>query len=215
LVAQGYSQVEWLDFDKTFALIARLEAIRILLAYATPHNIKLYQINMKSAFLNGKINKLVYVEQPPDFEDSKRLNQVYKFSKALYDLGDMMSWEFKMSMIDELSFFLSLQVKQTKDETFICQSKYMNDLLKRFDMDNSKSIKSPMATNAHHEGGNPVDLKLYRSMVDRMLYLTISRSDIMFIICICARFQASSKECHMMVIKQILRYLRQILNLGL
>jgi hypothetical protein len=65
------------------------------------------------------------------------------------EFGNMMSREFKMSMIGELSFFLGLQVKQTKDETFIFQSKYVNDLLKRFDMDNSKSIKTPMATKTH------------------------------------------------------------------
>jgi hypothetical protein len=65
LVAQGYSQVEGLDFDKTFAPIAILEAIRILFAYATSHNIKLYQMYVKSAFLNGKINELIYIEQPP------------------------------------------------------------------------------------------------------------------------------------------------------
>jgi hypothetical protein len=84
------------------------------------------------------------------------------------EFGDMISREFEMSMIDQLSFFLGLQVKQTKDGTFICQSKYVNDLLKRFGMDNSKAIKTPMATNAHldlDEGGNPIDLKLYRSMI--------------------------------------------------
>jgi hypothetical protein len=67
LVAQGYTQVEGLDLDEIFALVARLEDIRILLTYATSHNIKLYQMDMKSAFLNGKINELVYVEQPPSF----------------------------------------------------------------------------------------------------------------------------------------------------
>jgi hypothetical protein len=81
LVAQGYSQVEGLDFDETFALVARLEAIRILLAYATSHNIKLYQMDVKSAFFNGKINELVYVEQPPSFEDSKKPNHVYKIQR--------------------------------------------------------------------------------------------------------------------------------------
>jgi hypothetical protein len=86
LVAQGYTQVEGLDFDETFAPVARLEAIRILLAYATSHNIKLYQMDVKSAFLNGKINELVYVKQPPSFEDSKKPNHVYKLSKALYGL---------------------------------------------------------------------------------------------------------------------------------
>jgi hypothetical protein len=258
LVTQGYTQVEGLDFDETFALIARLEAIRILLAYATSHNVKLYQIDMKSVLLNGKINKLVYVEQPLSFEDSKKTNHVYKLSKALYSLkqaprawyerlqnflvskgfkiakvdttlftkkidddlficqiyvddiifgstnqdfceefGDMMSREFKISMIGELSFFLGLQMKQTKDRTIIYQSKYANDLLKRFGMDNSKPIKTPMATNIHldlDEGGNSIDLKLYRSMIDNLLYLTASRPDIMFSVCMCARFHTSPKE---------------------
>ena len=68
LVAKGFSQVEGLDFGETFAPVARLEAIRILLAYSSHHNIKLYQMDVKSAFLNGVINELVYVEQPPDLK---------------------------------------------------------------------------------------------------------------------------------------------------
>jgi hypothetical protein len=75
-----------LDFDETFAPVARLEAIQILLSYAISHNIKLYQMDVKSAFLNGKISELVYVEQPPGFEDSKKPNHVYKLSNALYGL---------------------------------------------------------------------------------------------------------------------------------
>jgi hypothetical protein len=103
----------------------------------------------------------------------------------------MMSREFEISMIVELSFFLGLQVKQTKEGTFIYQSKYVNDLLKRFDMDNSKPIKTPMTTNAYldlDEGGNSVDLKLYRYMIGSLLYLTASRPDIIFSVCMCARF---------------------------
>jgi hypothetical protein len=86
LVANGYSQVEGLDFDETYAPIARLESIHILLAYATYHGFKLYQMDVKSAFLNGPIKEEVYVEQPPSFEDSKYPNHVYKLSKALYGL---------------------------------------------------------------------------------------------------------------------------------
>jgi hypothetical protein len=85
-VAQGYTQVEGLDFGETYAPITRLKAIRILLAYACAHNIKLYQMDVKSAFLNGYINELVYVEQPPSFEDEKKPNHVYKLRKALYGL---------------------------------------------------------------------------------------------------------------------------------
>jgi hypothetical protein len=79
LVAQGYTQVEGLDFDETFAPVARLESIRILLAYACSRDIKLYQMDVKSAFLNGKISKLVYVEQPPDFEDPQSLIMCTRF----------------------------------------------------------------------------------------------------------------------------------------
>jgi hypothetical protein len=75
-VAQRYTQVEGLDFDETYALVVRLKVIRILLAYACAHNIKLYQMDVKSVFLNGYINELVYVEQPPSFKDDKKPNHV-------------------------------------------------------------------------------------------------------------------------------------------
>jgi hypothetical protein len=128
-----------------------------------------------------------------------------------------MSRELEMAMIGEFSFFFGLQVKQIKDETFICQSKYVNDLLKRFDMDNSEPIKTPMATNAHldlDEGGKSIYLKFYKFIIGSLFYLTASRSNILFSVYMCARFQASPKECHMMAVKRILRYLRQAPNLG-
>ena len=86
LVAKGFAQVEGLDFGETFAPVARLEAIRILLAYASYHNMKLFQMDVKSAFLNGFINKLVFVEQPPRFEDPRYPNHVYRLHKVLYGL---------------------------------------------------------------------------------------------------------------------------------
>jgi hypothetical protein len=95
LVAKGYSQVEGLDFDETYAPIARLESIRILLAYATYHGFKLYQMDVKSAFLNGPIKEEVYVEQPPGFEDSEYPKHVYMLSKALYGSPKSMIWMLK------------------------------------------------------------------------------------------------------------------------
>jgi hypothetical protein len=86
LVAKGYSQVKGLDFDQTFALIARLESIRILLVFATHHDFKLYQMDIKSAFLNGPIKKEVYVEQPPSFKSEEYPNHVYKLHKMIYRL---------------------------------------------------------------------------------------------------------------------------------
>ena len=86
LVAQGYNQQEGIAYDETFAPVARLESIRILLAYACAHNFKLFQMDVKSAFLNGVINEEVYVAQPPGFVDFEKPNHVFKLKKALYGL---------------------------------------------------------------------------------------------------------------------------------
>jgi hypothetical protein len=86
VVAKGYSQVEGLDYGYTFAPVARLEAIRILVAHASSHKMKLFQIDVKSAFLNGFINEEFYAEQPPGFEDTTYPNHVYRLHKALYGL---------------------------------------------------------------------------------------------------------------------------------
>jgi hypothetical protein len=87
LAAKGYSQVEGLDFEETFAPVARLESIHILLAYATHHDFKLYQMDVKRAFLNGPIKEEVYIEQPPGFEDQEYPNHAYKLHKALYGIS--------------------------------------------------------------------------------------------------------------------------------
>jgi hypothetical protein len=86
LVAQGFSQMEGLDFGKTFAHVTHLEAIRILLAFAASKGIKLYQMDVKRVFLNGVIQEEVYVRQPLGFKKPKYSNRVYKLSKALYGL---------------------------------------------------------------------------------------------------------------------------------
>jgi hypothetical protein len=123
-----------------------------------------------------------------------------------------------MSMMGKLTFFLGFQIKQLKEDTFICQTKYTKDMLKKFDMENAKPIKTPMPTNGHldlNEDGKTVDKKVYRSMIGSLLYLCASRPDIMLSVCMCARFQANPKECHLMAIKRILRYLVYTPYLGL
>ena len=86
LVIQGYNQEEGIDYDETFAPVARMEAIRILIAFATFMGFKLYQMDVKSAFLNGDLKEKVYVKQPPGFEDVELPNHVFKLNKALYGL---------------------------------------------------------------------------------------------------------------------------------
>jgi hypothetical protein len=252
LVAKGYSQVECLDYDETFAPIARLESIHILLVYVTHHDLKLYQMNVKSAFFNGPIKEEVYVKQPPGFESEEYHNHVYKLHKVLYGLkqapralyeclrdflidngfridkmdstlftrrmgknlfvcqiyvddiifgstnksfsdefSKIMTDRFKMSIMGELTFFLGLQIKQVRDGTFISQTKYTRDILKKFGMDNAKPIKTLVGANGHLDldmGGTSVDQKVYHSMIGSLIYLCASRPDIMLSVCMCARF---------------------------
>src|ERR1044071_497299 len=86
LVAQGYNQQEGIDYDETFAPVARIEAIRLLIAYAAHKGFKLFQMDVKTTFLNGVLQEEVYVKQPPGFEDPKNPDHVYHLDKALYGL---------------------------------------------------------------------------------------------------------------------------------
>ena len=117
-----------MDFDETFASITRLESIRILLAYATYHDFKLYQLDVKSAFLNGPIKKEVYVGQPHSFEDDKYPNQVYKHKKALYGLKKApRAWyeclrDFHITNSPKVGKVSpTLFTKTVDDDLFICQ----------------------------------------------------------------------------------------------
>jgi hypothetical protein len=103
----------------------------------------------------------------------------------------MMANKFEMSMIGELSYFLSLQIKQLKNGIFVCQGKYIKDMLKKFGMEDAKGISTPMGINGSLDsdaGGNMVNQTMYRSMIGSLLYVTASRPDVMFSVCMCARF---------------------------
>jgi hypothetical protein len=118
--------------------------------------------------------------------------------------------KFEMSMMRELKYFLGFQIKQLQESTFICQIKYIQDILKKFGMKNAKPMKTPMGTNGHLDldtGGKSVDQKVYRSMIGSLLYLCASRPDIMLSVCMCARFHANPKEVHLRAMKRIMRYL--------
>ncbi|GJS22066.1 putative ribonuclease H-like domain-containing protein [Tanacetum coccineum] len=279
LVAQGYTQEEGIDYDEVFAPVARIEAIRLFLAYASFKDFVVYQMDVKSAFLYGKIEEEVYVCQPSGFEDPNFPDRVYKVEKALYGLhqaprawyetlstylldngfqrgkidktlfikrykGDillvqvyvddiifgstkmelciafekLMHEKFQMSSMGELTFFLGLQVKQKKDGIFISQDKYVAEILKKFGFTEVKTASTPMETQKpllKDEDGEEVDVHMYRSMIGSLMYLTSSRPDIMFAVCVCARYQVNPKVSHLHVVKRIFKYLKSQLKLGL
>ncbi|KAI3697255.1 hypothetical protein L6452_30136 [Arctium lappa] len=279
LVAQGYTQEEGIDYEEVFAPVARIEAIRLFLAYASYMNFKVYQMDVKSAFLYGSIEEEVYGCQPPGFENPSYPDRVYKLKKTLYGLHqaprawydtlssyllengfergvidktlfikrkkkdillvqiyvddiifgstrdkmckefeELMHQRFKMSSMGELTFFLGLQVQQKSDGIFICQSKYVQDILTKFGFSDSKPASTPMETHKQITAdleGEDMDVHHYRSMIGSLMYLTASRPDIMFPVCVCARFQVRPTQSHFQVVKRIFRYLKGKPRLGL
>jgi hypothetical protein len=128
-----------------------------------------------------------------------------------------MIWKFEVSMMGELKYFLGFQIKQLQEGTFISQTKYIQDILKKSRMKNGKPIKTPLGTNGHLDldmGGKFVDQKVYRLMIGSLLYLCASRPDIILSVCMCARFQANPKEVHLSAVKRIMRYLVYTPSLG-
>ncbi|GJZ04314.1 retrovirus-related pol polyprotein from transposon TNT 1-94, partial [Tanacetum coccineum] len=221
LVAKGYRQEEGLDFEESFAPVARLEAIRIFLANAASKNMTVYQMDVKTAFLNGELKEVVYVSQPEGFVDPDRPHHVYRLKKALYGLkqaprawydtlskfllaqgfskgvvdptlfirktgkhtlhvqiyvddiifastdpkdcdrfSNEMSSKFQMSMMGQISFFLGLQISQNPRGIFINQSKYANEIFKKFDLHKSDPVDTPMEERTKLDedlSGIPVD----------------------------------------------------------
>nr|GEU91738.1 hypothetical protein [Tanacetum cinerariifolium] len=216
LVAQGHTQEEEINYDEVFAPVARIEAIKLFLAYASFKYFVVYQMDIKSAFLYGKIEEEVHVCQPPVFEDPNFLDKVYKVEKALYGLH-----QAPRAWYETLSTYLmdnGLQVQQKSDGIFISQDKYVADILKKFNFSAIKTASTPMKPNkalVKDAEAEDVDVHLYRSMIRSLMYLTTSRPNITFAICACARFQATPKTSHLHAMKRIFRYLKGQPKLGL
>jgi hypothetical protein len=130
----------------------------------------------------------------------------------------MMEKEFQMSMKIELTFFLGIQGKQVKQGMFIHQAKYTKDLMKKFNMAELKPVSTPMSmamTLDPDENSEAVDQREYRSMISSLMYLTVTQPDIQFVVCLCARFQASPRSSHRTTVQRIFRYLKYTLEFGI
>ncbi|GJT39596.1 retrovirus-related pol polyprotein from transposon TNT 1-94 [Tanacetum coccineum] len=270
--AKGYHQEEGIDFKESFALVVRIEAIRIFIANAASKNMTIYQMDVKTAFLNGEL-KEVYLSQPEGFVDPDHPTYVYhlkkaprawydilsrflldnKFSKGVVDptlftqktgkhilpvqiyvddiifastdpkacdiFSKEMSSKFQMSMMGQMSFFLGSQVSQSHEGIFINQSKYALEILKKYGMDSCELVDRPIMVDRSKLDedplGIPVDQTRFQSMVGSLMYLTASRLDLVFVVCMCARYQATPTKKHLEAIKRVFRYLRGTINMGI
>ncbi|GJR11376.1 retrovirus-related pol polyprotein from transposon TNT 1-94 [Tanacetum coccineum] len=265
LVAQGFRQEEGIDFEESFAPVTRIEAIRIFVANVAHKNMTSYQMDVKTAFLNGELKEEVYVCQPEGFVDQDNPSHVYKLKKAIYGLKqaprawyDMMSsflisqhfskgavdptlftrqagnelllvqiyvddiifastntamcnefanqmtTKFTMSMMGQMSFFLGLQISQSPRGIFLNQSKYASEIIKKYGILTSDTVDIPMVEKSKLDKdlqGKPVDATLYRGMIESLMYLTSSRPDLIYAVCLCARYQANPTEKHLNAVK--------------
>nr|GEZ90813.1 hypothetical protein [Tanacetum cinerariifolium] len=203
-------KTKWIFKNKKDESIARIEAIRLFLAYASHKDFTIFQMDVKTAFLNGILKEAMYVGQPLGFVSKQYPDHVYALDKALYGLK-----QAPHSWYDVLS---RLQVNKFSNGIFINQSKYVLDIMKRFGMENCDTVPTSMVEQAKLKldlDGKPVDHTDYRSMIGPLMYVTSSRPDIMFATCMCARYQANPIKHHVSAIKRIFRYLKGTINLGL
>ncbi|GJT78460.1 putative ribonuclease H-like domain-containing protein [Tanacetum coccineum] len=221
LVAQGYRQEEGIDYDDVFALVARIEAIRIFLAFASYMGFIVYQMDVKSAFLYGTIDEEVYVSQPPGFVDPKFPKKSgYKrgtIDKTLFIKKDKNDIMLVQVYVDDI-IFSSTKRSWCDEFEALMKSRFQMNILKKFDFANVKTASTPIETHkplVKDEEAADVDVHLYRSMIGSLMYLTTSRPDIMFAVCACSRFQVTPKTSHLHAVKRIFRYLKGKPKLGL
>eukprot|EP00253_Pinus_taeda_P012705 PITA_12705 len=227
-----------------------METVRAVLSIVAQKKWKVYQMDVKSAFLNGVLMEEVYIEQPLGYEKKGEEHKVCKLKKAFHGLKQVprawysridsyllkngfdkcndyylienfkavMKEEFEMTDMGLLRYFLGIEVDQNENGIFICQARYVNEVLGRFNMQECKAKITPtvMGLKLSKEDNNKdFDPSLYKSIVGSLMYLTATRPDIMFAVSLISRFMERPKEAHWQATKRILRYVKGTKKFGI
>ncbi|RVW44227.1 Retrovirus-related Pol polyprotein from transposon RE1 [Vitis vinifera] len=277
LVAKGFTQEYGIDYEETFAPVARISSVRALLAVAAARKWDLFQMDVKNVFLNGDLSEEVYMQPPPGL--SVESNKVCHLRRALYglkqaprawfakfsstifhlgytaspydsalflrrtdkgtillllyvddmiiigddlsgiqELKDFLSQQFDMKDLGHLSYFLGLEITHSTDGLYITQAKYASDLLSQAGLTDSKTVDTPVELNAHltPSGGKPLsNPSLYRRLVGSLVYLTVTRPDISYVVHQVSQYFSAPRSTHYAAVLRILRYLKGTLFHGL
>eukprot|EP00253_Pinus_taeda_P030134 PITA_30134 len=279
LVVKGYKQQYGKVYEENFASVARMEIVRAVLSTAAQNKWKVYQMDVKSVFLNGVLKEEVYIEQPLGYEKKGEEHKVCRLKKVLYGLkkaprawysridsylqengfekceGEptlyikendgkilivvlyvddviftgnddhliqnfktVMKEEFEMTDMGLLRYFLGIEVDQNENGIFITQAKYVNEVLERFNMQDSKAAITPKVMGlklSKEDSSKDFDPSLYKSIIGSLMYLTATRPDIMFVVSLISRFIERPKEAHWQATKRILRYVKGTKQFGI
>ncbi|GJU88100.1 retrovirus-related pol polyprotein from transposon TNT 1-94, partial [Tanacetum coccineum] len=237
LVAQGFRQEEGIDFEESFAPVARIEVIRIFVANASNKNMTISQMDVKTNFLNGSLRKRSMFLNQKDLliRNTHRMctSSKRQAPRAWYDMlsSFLISQHFSKGAVDPtlftrkagndlslISFFLGLQISQSPRGIFLNQSKYASEIIKKYGLLTSDSVDTPMVEkNKLDEDlqGTPIDATFYHGMIGSLMYLTSSRPDLIYAVCLYVRYQAKPTEKHLNAVKRIFRYLKGTINMGL
>ncbi|GKA89488.1 retrovirus-related pol polyprotein from transposon TNT 1-94 [Tanacetum coccineum] len=211
LVARGYSQEEGINFEESFTPLARLDTIRIFLAYAAHMNMEFSKGTVDpTLFIRRQGKDILLVQIYVD-------NIIFAFTtpELCGQFSKVMCSMFKILMMGKISFFLGLQISQSPRGIFINQSKYALESLKKYGIESSDPVDTPMVEKSKRDEdtqGKAVDPTHHRGMVGTLMYLTASRPDLTFVVCMCARYQAKPIEKHIHAVKIIFKYLRGTIN---
>ncbi|KAK0591752.1 hypothetical protein LWI29_007400 [Acer saccharum] len=233
LVAQGYSQIEeevFVEQPKGFVdahhpnHVYRLKkALYGLKQAPRAWYERLTQFLVDNNYTRGSVDKTLFIKKD---NDELFIAQIYvddivfgsTNNTKVQQFVDVMSHEFEMSLVGELSYFLGLQIRQLDDGIFITQAKYVKNLVKKFGLEKTKHCDTPMSTTlklSKDASGKSVDQTLYRGMIGSLLYLTASRPDISFSVGVCARYQSDPKESHLSSVKGVIRFVNGTSNYGI
>ena len=267
------------SYMEVFAPVARLDTIRLILALAAQYEWKIFQLDVKSAFLHEKLEEEVFIEHPEGFIKKEKEDKVYRLKKALYNLkqaprawynkieayfiregfekcssehtlftkkegGNIlivslyvddliftvgnksmcdkfkssMMREFDMSDLGMMRYFLGIEVIQNEAGIFICQIRYAQEILERFGMGSSNSVKNliiPGIRLSKDEAGDGIDTTMFKQAVGSLMYLTATRPDLMYGVSLISRFMANPKSSHWLAAKRILRYIQGTTDFGI
>eukprot|EP00253_Pinus_taeda_P030782 PITA_30782 len=228
-VAKGYAQKEGIDYEETFAPVARYTSIRTVISLAAQMGWEIHQMDVKTAFLNEKMG---FVKSDADLnlyylvvENESLILVLYVddlfltgSSRLIEDCKKNPATEFDMKDLGRMHYFLGLEVSQQKGEIFLGQGRYATEILKRFRMGDYRPTATPMITNwkkIDASKDKDVDPTLYRQLIGSVMYLVNTNPDICYAVNTLSQFMVEPKRAHWAAAKHVLRYLQGTVDYGL